>query len=442
MPGERLITMLDKKADLAGPGIGDYNELEKILPKNYKSLLSPKDTQKAIFAIKYYIEENLCKELPGEGVITVSEVESMGQLGGSFEVSISGEDYQNVVRATEELLAELSQVDGLVNIELDIAKTLPKPKIEIDNAKVMPYVAQGLDMSVLMREIYGDLARGAATGASFDGKTLFVEGIMQSVSTPGEIGELRVSGGLTQPIKLSEVANVTIVMEPTDIRRYDQVRSATIIATITKEDVGAVNRAAQSKINAISSDYDDIELKIGGVAEEMEETFRNMGIAIIVAILLAYAVMAVFFRSFLNPLIIMFSLPLASIGALLGLLITGRTLDSSAAMGILMLVGIVLSNAIVLVTLVEQLRKRGMSTFDALVEGGRTRLRPILMTSLTTMVALVPLSIGLEESILLAASLGTVVIGGLFTSTLLTLLVIPVIYSLIEGLRSRRRRAS
>jgi HAE1 family hydrophobic/amphiphilic exporter-1 len=145
--------------------------------------------------------------------------------------------------------------------------------------------------------------------------------------------------------------------------------------------------------------------------------------------------MAAFMRSWLNPIIIMVSLPLASIGALLALFAAGRPLGLSGMMGILMLVGIVLTNAIVLLTLVEHLRKGGMSPSEAVIQGGNTRLRPILMTALTTIIALVPLSLGLQESTLMAAELGTVVIGGLFTSTLLTLLVIPVIYSLCEELR-------
>jgi HAE1 family hydrophobic/amphiphilic exporter-1 len=284
------------------------------------------------------------------------------------------------------------------------------------------------------------MMRGVETQASLDDKALYVEGIMGKVGTPEELGELRVSGGLYPPIKLSEIVTTTpgFVMEPTYINRVDNYRAATITGTITAKDVGSVNQAAQEKINALAKEYPDVKFRIGGVFEEMQGAFEDMLIAVLIAIVIAYAIVVIFFRSFLTPLIIMFSLPLASIDALLALLITGRTLDISALMGMLMLVGIVLSNAILLVALVEQLRKGGMSTFDALVQGGRTRLRPILMTALATMFALVPLSLGLEQGVLLAASLGTVVIGGLFTSTLLTLVVIPVIYSLVEGLRRRR----
>ena len=133
----------------------------------------------------------------------------------------------------------------------------------------------------------------------------------------------------------------------------------------------------------------------------------------------------------MKPLIIMMSLPLASIGAMIGLLIAGQPLGVSSLMGILMLVGIVLTNAIVLIDLVEKLRKEGKNTFDALVESGRTRMRPILMTALTTMIAMQPIALRLGEGTVLSAELAIVVIGGLFSSTLLTLLVIPVMYSII-----------
>jgi HAE1 family hydrophobic/amphiphilic exporter-1 len=176
----------------------------------------------------------------------------------------------------------------------------------------------------------------------------------------------------------------------------------------------------------------------------MGETFSRMGIAMIAAIVISFVILVATMRSLLNPLIILVSLPLASIGALLGLLAGGHTMGISAMMGMLMLVGIVLTNAIVLIALVEQLRKSGVRTYDALVQGASTRLRPILMTALTTIFAMIPLAFGVGEGegTLLAAELAVVVIGGLFTSTLLTLVVIPVIYSLVDGLRRRTVKQS
>jgi HAE1 family hydrophobic/amphiphilic exporter-1 len=184
-----------------------------------------------------------------------------------------------------------------------------------------------------------------------------------------------------------------------------------------------------------------VSTQAGGVTEQMNQAFADMVIAIIIAIAISFAILIASFRSLITPLIIIMSLPLASIGAVLALLAAGQPIGVSALMGILMLVGIVLTNAIVLIALVEQLRQKGMNTHDALVQAGRTRIRPILMTALATMLALTPLAFGwLGGGVLLASELAVVVMGGLFSSTLLTLVVIPVLYSLSQ--RFRRKPSS
>ena len=279
----------------------------------------------------------------------------------------------------------------------------------------------------------GTVAQVEISGETLD---IFLKGITPELTSADAARELRI--GWPVSVKLSDIASVELGEQPVSIQRIDQKLAASITGSITKQDVGSVNRAVQQKIDQLEL-APGVEVKVGGTAEMMQESFSGMFIAIIMAMVLAYAVIVVTFRSFLNPIIIMTSLPLASIGALLGLLVTGHPIGVSALMGVLMLVGIVLTNAIVLISLVEQLRRKGINTYDALVEGGRTRLRPILMTAITTMVAMVPIAFGLGEGTLMAAELAIVVIGGLFSSTLLTLLVLPVIYSLVEGMRSRIR---
>ncbi len=204
---------------------------------------------------------------------------------------------------------------------------------------------------------------------------------------------------MTTPVTFADVAdNVTIVSGPLNIRRIDGVRSATVSALVTDKDVGAVTSDAQELIDAAAAEY-GVEAEQGGVAEYMNETFTKMGVAMVLAILISFAIVVISFRSLLSALLIMVSLPLSTIGAFLGLLATGHTIGASAMMGMLMLVGIVLTNAIVLLALVDQLRQQGMSTHDALVISGRTRIRPILMTAITTMVGLVPLALGFGEGI-------------------------------------------
>jgi len=164
----------------------------------------------------------------------------------------------------------------------------------------------------------------------------------------------------------------------------------------------------------------------------MRDSFANIGVALLAAVILVYLVMVIAFGSLVDPFIILFSIPLAAVGALVALYVTGRPLGLSSMIGVLMLVGIVVTNAIVLLDFVEQARARGARVREALLEAGRIRVRPILMTALATILALVPLSLGLNEGAIIAAELATVVIGGLISSTLLTLVVVPVIYSLIK----------
>jgi len=176
-----------------------------------------------------------------------------------------------------------------------------------------------------------------------------------------------------------------------------------------------------------------LEITEGFETREQTKGFADMGRALAISIVVVYLVMALTFRSFVHPFTILFSLPLAVVGAALGLAVTDRVLGISAMIGLMMLVGVVVTNAIVLLERVQQNRRwRGMNAYDALIEGGRTRLRPIWMTALAAILALVPLALGLTEGALIAAELATVVIGGLLTSTLLTLLIVPVAYSLSE----------
>jgi len=386
-----------------------------------------------------------CEGIAEEGTIRVSTGprEMSMMMGPNLEVSIRGENYDDIVSAANQLFAELEGMDGLAELELDFASFESKLRIDPDRAKI---ITSGLPPEQLeeLEDEFRLMMRGETVAqANLDGETHevclegIVEGIPQDVVGLEMLRELRV--GWPVKVALDDVANVEDEEQPSHIRRVDQMLAARITGDITKQNVGAVNQKVQDKIDALSLPP-GVEVEMGGVMEMMEESFSSMYIAIIVAIMLAFAIMVVSFRSFFNALIIMVSLPLASIGAVLGLLIAGRPLGISALMGVLMLVGIVLTNAIVLIALVEQLRKRGMSVYDALVEGGQTRLRPILMTALTTMFAMLPLALGLGEGTIIAAELAIVVIGGLFSSTLLTLLVIPVLYSLSAGLRRRVAR--
>jgi HAE1 family hydrophobic/amphiphilic exporter-1 len=381
-------------------------------------------------------------DVVGENVVVkVTAGDPMGaqMMGGGLDLSIRGSSYQDVASGSDKLMAELLGVPGLADIELEISKVEPKLDIAIDQAKLISSGLSQEQMAMIDQELFFMNFGGTVAQANIDGETvdIFLMGVTPMLTSAEVARELSI--GFPISVKLGDIATVDLGEQPVSIQRIDQKLAAHITGAITERDVGSVNRTVQQTIDRLDLPT-AVEITVGGTAELMEESFSGMFIAIIVAMLLAYAVIVVTFRSFIIPIIIMMSLPLASIGALLGLLIGGYPIGVSALMGVLMLVGIVLTNAIVLISLVERLKKEGKNTHDAIMEGGKTRLRPILMTAITTMVAMVPIALGLGEGTVMAAELAVVVIGGLFSSTLLTLLVIPVIYSLAEGIRSRLRK--
>ena len=383
------------------------------------------------------IRSNLEGMVEGSSVtVTTGNPMAGGMMGSSLDVSIRGDNYEDIASTGRLLFDELQDVSGLAELGLALSEMEAKLDIVPDPAKMM---ASGLSMEKLQQisqEFMLMTMGNTVSRVNIDGETyeVFVNGIARDLNSEETAKELMV--GWPESVALGDIATVTLGEQQINIQRVNEKLAVSITGIITAEDIGSVNRAVQQKIDALPLPT-GVEVTMGGVMEMMQESFSGMFIAIIVAILLAYAVIAVTFRSFLKPIIIMVSLPLASIGALVGLLLAGQPLGVSALMGVLMLVGIVLTNAIVLIDLVEKLRKKGMDTYDALVEAGRTRMRPILMTALTTMIAMLPIAVGLGEGTVLSAELAIVVIGGLFSSTLLTLLVIPAIYSLFSGTRRK-----
>ncbi|HUT67496.1 MAG TPA: efflux RND transporter permease subunit [Dehalococcoidales bacterium] len=383
------------------------------------------------------IRSNLEGMVEGSSVtVTTGNPMAGGMMGSSLDVSIRGDNYEDIASTGRLLFDELQDVSGLAELGLALSEMEAKLDIVPDPAKMM---ASGLSMEKLQQisqEFMLMTMGNTVSRVNIDGETyeVFVNGIARDLNSEETAKELMV--GWPESVALGDIATVTLGEQQINIQRVNEKLAVSITGIITAEDIGSVNRAVQQKIDALPLPT-GVEVTMGGVMEMMQESFSGMFIAIIVAILLAYAVIAVTFRSFLKPIIIMVSLPLASIGALVGLLLAGQPLGVSALMGVLMLVGIVLTNAIVLIDLVEKLRKKGMDTYDALVESGRTRMRPILMTALTTMIAMLPIAVGLGEGTVLSAELAIVVIGGLFSSTLLTLLVIPAIYSLFSGTRRK-----
>ena len=245
-----------------------------------------------------------------------------------------------------------------------------------------------------------------------------------------------------KPVKVKDVAKVQQVLAPTTVTQIEGTPSVTITATPEARDLGALTATIQSRLDAITDLPPGVTVTLGGAAEDQREAFNQLGLAMLVAIALVFMIMVGTFRSLVQPLILMVSIPFAATGAVAGLLITDTPLGVPAMVGLLMLIGIVVTNAIVLIDLINQYRRRGADLHSAIIDGARLRLRPIIMTACATIFALIPMALGFTGGgAFISGPLAIVVIGGLVSSTVLTLLLVPVLYSLVER-RSERRRVA
>jgi HAE1 family hydrophobic/amphiphilic exporter-1 len=246
-----------------------------------------------------------------------------------------------------------------------------------------------------------------------------------------DIRRLIVNPASDRPVSLDAVADISVSQGPAEIRRVAQERVAVITSNIAYGDLGAAAIEAGAILNRVPMP-EGISAIVSGQSEEMQESFQSMQFALALAIFLVYLVMASQFESLIHPFVILFTIPLALVGAVLALFVTGTTINIVALIGVIMLAGIVVNNAIVLVDLINQLRAQGKERLEAILEAGAARLRPILMTSLTTALGLLPMAVGFGEGAEVRAPMAITVIGGLLVSTFLTLVVIPVVYSLMD----------
>ena len=246
----------------------------------------------------------------------------------------------------------------------------------------------------------------------------------------------------TGPVPLSELASVATVNGPASITSVKGLRSATVSVTPNSDDVGTASAAIAQAVAGVDLPA-GAKAELGGVASQQSDAFRQLGLALLVAILIVYVVMVAAFKSLRQPLLLLVSVPFAATGGVILQVVSGVPLGVPSLIGVLMLIGIVVTNAIVLIDLVNQYRGRGMRVGDAIVHGASRRLRPILMTALATIFALLPMALGITgHGGFISQPLALVVIGGLVSSTLLTLVVLPSLYYVVEGAKERRRSAA
>ncbi len=356
----------------------------------------------------------------------------------NVDVQVTGANQAEVTTATQQVLTSLARVKGLTDLQSNLQARQPQLQITVNARNAFLH---GLTPATAALAIRGALTGQTATTVRLQGQNqdadIYVQVDPNAVNTAAKIKSLTIG---TPPVAVGQIASVTPTFGPVSIARQGQQNIGDVTAGVDPAaSSGTVTSNVAKAIKPLTATWAKSNITVGqaGVGQQLIDGFINMGIAMLVAIGLVYLIMVVLFRSLLIPFVILFSLPLAVIGALVGLAVTGKTLDLSALIGMLMLIGIVVTNAIVLLDLVQHKVEVGEELHQALIEGGRTRVRPILMTATATILALVPLAVQTQSSGLIAGNLATVVIGGLLTSTLLTLVVVPVIYSLFSGLRRR-----
>jgi HAE1 family hydrophobic/amphiphilic exporter-1 len=379
------------------------------------------------------------KKISGKGELAVATAQG-GFASSNIEIDVTAGSDADLRQASDALLAKVKNLSVVSRVSSNLSASLPYIAVQIDRAKA---AADGLS-EVQVGGIVTQAMNPSATGSVvIDGKTLSI--YVNNSSAPTTTDALKAFSipTLKGIVPLSDLATVSTVNGPSSVTTIKGLRSATLSVTPSTDNTGsasAIVSAAVAKAKLPAS----ATATLGGVTTQQGDSFKQLGLALLAAILIVYVVMVATFKSLRQPLLLLVSIPFAATGAIALQVISGVPLGVASLIGVLLLIGIVVTNAIVLVDLINQYRARGMKVTEAIINGASRRLRPILMTAIATIFALLPLGIGLTgHGGFISQPLAIVVIGGLVSSTLLTLIVLPVLFNLVEGAKERRtdRRA-
>jgi hydrophobic/amphiphilic exporter-1 (mainly G- bacteria), HAE1 family len=346
------------------------------------------------------------------------------------EVEIAGFDLDKLRRLSNDIARQMKDSNRFADVKSTMETGYPEIQVRFNREKAAQL---GVPVHLIADRIVNKVRGNVATRYSWHDRKVdvLVRVSEDDRASVEHIRRLIINPESSRPVPLDAVADIRVDTGPSEIRRSGQERVALVTANLNYGDLGA----AAQEIDGIISKANiplDMTAQLTGQNEEMAVSFQSLRFALLLAIFLVYLVMASQFESFLHPLVILFSIPLALIGAILALWLTGSTISVVVFLGLILLAGIVVNNAIVLIDLINKFRARGMKKYEAVLEAGRSRLRPIFMTMLTTTLGLLPMAIGLGEGAEVRAPMAITVIGGLTVSTLLTLVVIPVVYSIMD----------
>ncbi|MFG7942547.1 efflux RND transporter permease subunit [Streptomyces cacaoi] len=380
------------------------------------------------------VEDAVTKGLDGLGKAAGDTKVSAGDGFGSQDLSVvvKAGDEGVLKKASEQVRGEVAKLDDVTDVQSDLSQSVPRISVTAKDAAARYGLSDAALGQAVAQAVNGSKAGKAVLD---DTERDIVVRSPEPATTVAQLKKLPL--GKTT---LGEVADVRTVEGPVQMTRIDGARAATITAKPTGDNTGQVGTELQSKIDSLDLPK-GATAEISGVSEDQDEAFTQLGLAMLAAIAVVFMLLVATFRSLIQPLILLVSIPFAATGALGLLVATGTPMGVPAMIGMLMLIGIVVTNAIVLIDLINQYRRQGYGVIEAVIEGGRHRLRPILMTALATICALTPMALAVTgDGGFISQPLAVVVIGGLVTSTLLTLLLVPTLYAMVE-LRKERRAA-
>jgi HAE1 family hydrophobic/amphiphilic exporter-1 len=399
----------------------------KLVPKNARA----RSTNEVILDLQARFSE-----IPGLKT-SFSVISMWGSAAASpLQIEVIGADLASTARFADTVAAIMAATKGTADIRSSWEEGKPEVKIEVDRDKVARMGLTLAEVGLAVRTaLEGDIATKYQEGdTEFDTRVVLNK---KSRSRAEDVASITLLNHMGQPVQLQQVANVYFGKGPSEIQRKDRERLVTVASNLSGDvSLGQVVDEVARKVKQVGIPP-GVRVFYGGDTENMRDMFSDMTIALAMAILFVYIIMVSLFESYIHPFVIMFSLPVALVGALGGLALMGSALNMFSMIGIVMLMGLVTKNAILLVDFTNTLRGRGMEMHQALVEAGKTRLRPIVMTTSTMVFGMMPLALALGAGSEMRQGMAVVVVGGLTSSALLTLVLVPVVYTYMEGVRHR-----
>lgn len=352
----------------------------------------------------------------------------MGSTTNTVDVEIYGYDFNTTNLLAEQIRKRIIQIEGATDVSVSRKNDKPELQIVFDREKLSTHgLTTAMVSGIIRNRISGMIAsKFKEEGDEYDIRVRLVEEFRSSVS---DVENLTIRTPMGKMIKIKEIGRVEEYWGPPSIQHKRKERIVTVSAKPNKVSLGQLAEKVNSELSGIEIPQ-EVMIAVGGAYKEQQESFKDLALLMLISLILVFIAMASQFESFTMPFVIMFSIPFAFTGVILALLITGTTLSVIAALGAVLLIGIVVKNGIVLVDFTNLMRDRGMRLYDAIAASGKSRLRPVLMTAFTTMLGMLPLALSQGEGSEIWSPMGITVIGGLVFSTIVTMVLIPVMYGI------------